>query len=375
MKYFLHFLHFLFLCAAVSLSGLGCGEGADATVASAKEVFVLPQSASIAGRDGGLSGLCFGHSVWAFGDTVLTLEDEQGSTWHHNSFSFTDDLIARDGISGFGEPTDSKGAPRYLIAPTEDEAQFNQAHQGDPCQEMPCGARFAAWPGNPVFDGQNNRAFIPYGLIYAEPGDFNFKGVGQSIAIWNSFDSMPERPVIHPDWEHPTLLFKEGEPSYGLGAVISEGQLYSFDCPLDGFSRPCTLARVALDKALDRSAWQFWNGSTWTSDMHDTEVVFDGAPIMTVSYNAYLQRWTVIYSDNLSNDVCIRTAEALTGPWSDELVLFVADRKQGDGTVYDASPHPEMAEDNGRVLYISHSRPTGTGWFDAELAVWRVELE
>ena len=41
---------------------------------------------------------------------------------------------------------------------------------------------------------------------------------------------------------------------------------------------------------------------------------------------------------------------------------------------YDAVRHPELDADGGRTIFVSHSRPKGTGWFDAELPLWRVEL-
>src|SRR5690242_20205784 len=105
----------------VSVSLAGCSEDAEVTVRSASEAFVLSQSAIITGRDGGQSGLLFGRSVWAFGDTVHASNDAEGTNWHHNSFSFTTDLDASNGIKNFSEPTDAVGAPLYLIAPTADE--------------------------------------------------------------------------------------------------------------------------------------------------------------------------------------------------------------------------------------------------------------
>ena len=59
-------------------------------------------------------------------------------------------------------------------------------------------ARWALWPGAPVFDTAGNRALIPYGLIYAEPGSFNFHGVGSSLAVWDDFTALPTRPVLSP---------------------------------------------------------------------------------------------------------------------------------------------------------------------------------
>lgn len=363
--------------SSVGLVGLvaACSDPAKVAVKSTKEVFVLEQSPTITGRDGGGSGRLFGRSVWAYGDTILSLDDIEGSNWHHNSFSSTEDFNASDGITGFSEPLDAAGAPQYLIAPTADEAAYNAAHRGDPCAEAPCGARWAVWPGSPVFDEKRGRGIIPYGLIHAEPGDFNFYGVGHSFALWSDFNAPPERPIVNEGAEFPTLLFGKDEPSFGNAPIILDDFLYSIACDGDGFDKPCKLARVALDNLFDRSRWEYWGDGEWSNDIANAQDLFEASDILTVDQNPYLGLFTAIYSDPGSNAVVIRTAQELTGPWSDETTLFTADRKTDEGWVYDAAPHAELSENSGRVQYISFSRPKGTGWFEAEFAVVRVEFE
>lgn len=321
----------------------GCSDPAEVTVRAASEVFVLPQNAVITGRDGGQSGVVFGKSVWAYGDTVLVTPDEAGTNWHHNSFSFTSDFNASDGIDEFSEPVDGAQAPLYLVPPTEDEEAFNGAHRGDTCAEKPCGARYGAWPGQPVFDEANNRAIIPYGLIYAEPGEFNFHGVGYGFALWNDFHAPPERPVIAKGTPHPTLLFREEEPNYGISPVIRDGFLYAFSCEGDGFTKPCTVGRVRVEKLQEHSAWEFWDGDTFVSDMDDAEELFDGADIMTLHFNEHVGRWMVIYSEPGTNDAVVRTAPEIWGPYSDTAKLFTGDRKTSEGWIYDMAAHPEFS--------------------------------
>ena len=93
---------------------------------------------------------------------------------------------------------------------------------------------------------------------------------------------------------------------------------------------------------------------------------------MSIPWNPFLGAFTAIYSANLSNDVMLRTAPALGGPWSDALRLFVAEH--GTTTAYDALAHPALDEDGGRVVYVTYSRPTGETWFSARFPVVRVEL-
>lgn len=349
----------------------GCSPGSFG--AQATEVGVLPQSPTIQGRDGGPSGVVWGHSVWTFGDTVLDLSDAEGTNWHHNSFSITDDRQAGDGISGFTERLDGAGAPRYLLAPTAEEAVFNAEHRGDPCKVTPCGARWAVWPGPPIWDAARSRALLFYGLIYGEPGDFNFRGVGQSVAVWSDFAAEPQRPVVSPGAEHPTVLFPTGEPPWGTAALIDGDQLYAFACDSDGngLAPPCYLARVEPARVLERSAWRSWDGAGFSAG--GKQALFTGAPSITVARSRHLGLWAAIYCEPLSNRVVLRTAAELTGPWSDARLLFEASKEPAGA--YDANWHPEYDDsDEGNTLYVTFSRSNHKGWFGSEFALVKVVL-
>jgi len=64
------------LAAACTFLGACRGHGeAELRVVSAREALVVPRHAAIQGRDGGTSGLAFGRSVWAYGDTALEAPD------------------------------------------------------------------------------------------------------------------------------------------------------------------------------------------------------------------------------------------------------------------------------------------------------------
>jgi hypothetical protein len=354
----------LLLCLGVTA---GCSPGSFG--AKAVELGIVPQASTIQGRDGGQSGLVWGRSVWTFGDTVLNQNDAAGSNWHHNSFSITDDLVGRDGLSGFTERTDAAGAPDYLLAPSPDEASFNDAHRGDPCMTTPCGARWAVWPGRPVWDADRSRAILFYGLIYADPGGFH--GLGQSVALWNDLAQAPERPILSTG-VHPTLLFQQNEPAWGTAALIDAGMLHVFACDTDGngFSPPCYLAQVAPEQVTDRSAWRFWSGESWSTSMSDKRELFSGAPTISVAFNDHLKQFAAIYCEPLSNHVVIRTAPALTGPWSEAKLLFDAN-KDPEGA-YDSNWHGEL--DDGADLYVTFSRSNHQGLFGSELALVRVTL-
>jgi hypothetical protein len=360
---------------AFAVAAFGCqGQPPAVNVASAREVGVVGQSPLIVGRDGGWATRLWDREVFVFGDTFVSKPDVYGSSFHSNSFSFTDDSAASDGISGLADRVDAVGSPLPLLAPTADEAAFIAAHGGDDCAVKPCGARWATWPASVVWDAAGGRALVSYGLVYAEPGAWNFHGVGQSLAVWSDFSQQAIRPEPGNCPGHPTLLFCEGEPNWGAALVIDAGRVFAFACDEPGLSPGCLLASVPSARVLDRSAWRAWDTHTWTASLSAARPLFDGAPILRVHFNQHARSWMAVYSRPLTDDVVYRTAPALTGPWSDEARLFVADRRATDGSwTYDALVQPDYSEEDGRVVYVTFSRPTGM--FSSELALVRVTFE
>ena len=112
-------------------------------VESAVEIGTLGQSSLIVGRDGGWGAHVSAGEVFVFGDSFVSKADADGSSFHSNSYSFTTDRDAADGIGGLVEPVDALGSPLPLVPPTDDEAIYNDAHRGTD------GARWAMWAGRP----------------------------------------------------------------------------------------------------------------------------------------------------------------------------------------------------------------------------------
>jgi hypothetical protein len=321
---------------------------------------VIPTNPDILGRDGAYSALFQGNSVWIYGDTFIAKPDAQDRTLLSDSWSFTVDLNAQTGLSGFQERLDSTGAPTMILPETAAEQAFNQAHNVNNCQAQPCGARWALWPGAIVVNAADNSALIFYSVVSALPGAFNFQGIGTSVATWQNLQSQPQRPALNPPIvaDHPDLMFMENEPGFGSAAFVSNGTLYVYGCGVatHGFDKGCRLGRVAPSSAQSRSGWTFYAGSgTWSSRLSDAVSVFNGNNILSVSWNNYLQRYVAVYSQVFSQNVMVRTSAKPEGPWSGETVAFVA-MAPSDGNVFDAHAHSEYDLNQGQTIFVSYSR-------------------
>ena len=143
-------------CLVLGLFGCGFGTSPSAgppptlSIATVQDLGVIPTNPDILGRDGGYSALFQGNSVWLYGDTFIAKPNAKDQTLLSDSWSFTTDLNAQAGITGFQEVLDSSGAPTMILPETPAEQAFNQAHNINNCQAQPCGARWALWPSSIV---------------------------------------------------------------------------------------------------------------------------------------------------------------------------------------------------------------------------------
>lgn len=374
----------LFLVTAAVLLLLavqGCNANPGPTpalhVVRATDLGTIPTNPDILGRDGGFSALFQGNSVWIFGDTFLAHPNANGRGLISDSWSYTTDLNAQHGITGFQERLDSSGAPEMVLPETPAEFAFNQKHNGNPCQVQPCGARWALWPATIVTDTTNNRALIFYNVVSALPGAFNFQGIGNSVAVWTNFNHQPQRPVFNPPivQGHPDLMFNQNQPSFGSAAFIRNGTLYVYGCgiPSNSGDKVCRLAKVNPSNVQNLSAWTYYAGNgNWSPQISDAVSVFGNANILSISWNDYLQQYVAVYSQIFSQNVCMRTAPNPEGPWSREITAFVA-MQTASGNVYDAHAHAEYDTNGGQTIFVTYSRSTGA--FTSEVRLVSVELQ
>ncbi len=346
-------------------------------IVEVKDLGPIPTNPDILGRDGAYSALFQGNSVWLYGDTFLAKPNAENFTLISDSWSYTTDLNAQDGLGGFREHTDSAGAPEMILPETAAEQAFNQAHNANHCAAQPCGARWALWPMSITVDPAANRALIFYQVVSALPGAFNFQGIGESVATWQSLSAAPVRPVFHPPMvaDHPDLIFGENDPAFGSASLMVGGALYVYGCGISDNSsdRGCRLAKVDPAQAQNRAAWEFYAGNgTWSSNLADAAPVFSGANILSVAWNGFLKKYVAVYSPSFSQNVIIRSAPAPEGPWSDAIVAFQALRPVS-GNVYDAHAHPEYDLNSGQTFFVSYSRATGE--FSSEVRLVSVEVK
>jgi hypothetical protein len=340
------------------LALLWCGcqsHGLISRALSLREVGIIPNPPGSGGRDVGCSISFAGHSVWIFGDTFFADAAADGYHWRASTWSFTDDDDASDGLDGWTHGLGSDGKPLALLPHTTAEQAFDDAHNGDPCPAgSDCGARQTAWPASAAVDPGSGSAWVFYQKENTDSNGFSSNGF--SLATWATPDAPATRPALRPELPDPTVMFPAGEPELDAAAVVDNGFVYAYSCPGGGLSSPCTVARAPLDGALTHGAWTFFDGAAWSADPANAQAVMDGAPIMSVHFSPYLNRFVAFHMGPLDGHMRLRSADHPEGPWSGD-TDFGEGASPPSGFDYGLVAHPELARDGGRVEYLSYFQP------------------
>ncbi len=332
-------------------------------VMSVRDLGVISQNSAILKRDAGISFWYQGKSVWLFGDTLLVSPNAENLTFVSNTWSFTHDSDAADGIDGLSEQVDAVGAPTVFFRLNERERAFNSRDHGDSCELEPCTAHWHIWPGAAVVDEDKGWAYIFYRKVHVERGLFKFIHIGHSLAVWKNYQETPERPVFNYVDSYPTLFFsEEGEYGFGSAAVVLDNYAYIYGCELESerITKPCRLARVPLADILEKSAWSYYGGDgNWSTNSLDAVELFAGNDMMSVFFNPDLHRFVAVYSEPLAASAMMRTSPRPEGPWSAPTRLFTVDAPENVyGWVYDFLAHPKFSQEDGSKIYITYTRKT-----------------
>jgi hypothetical protein len=327
-------------------------------IQSLTDIGTVSQSPLIQGRSGAYSALFNGKSYWLFDDTNLTEANASGDSSIDNSMAWTGDLDASKGITLSGNYVDSTGVPAEFIPYLPWEEQYNFVHSTKSCTASPCGAEFALWPGPVVPDPARSRTLIFYNEIWRIAGQSKYTPIGTGIAIWQN--GKITRPVVNPGTRYPTLLWAGSQTGYADGWVTSEDTLYTYGCVAGFLVQDCGVASVALENATVPADWSYYTASgTWSANPTDASTIFQGGVSNSVFYDDYLGVYVAIYSGVLSNDVLYRVSYTPWGPWSNQTLVFTGLLGYLRNADFSALAHPEFAQANGQVEYVTYVRDTG----------------
>ncbi len=164
------------------------------------------------------------------------------------------------------------------------------------------------------------------------------------------------------------LFWKEGDTSFEIAGATAykhtDGYVYVFlnESANGVFQDAVRLSRVSVGSIENKAAYQYWNGSSWVSNIADSTRIMTfagGFNGVSIAYNSALGKWTAIYTTNNFSAVSMRTADSITGPWStaDEVLVDCDSVFGADKTLkcYFGRQHQQFEKNSGKTIYVTYA--------------------
>lgn len=190
----------------------------------------------------------------------------------------------------------------------------------------------------------------------------NFKVIGSGLAFGYRTDWNFKRIMLN----DKTLFWDEHQPQFAASVLNNfekDGFIYCYGVLKNPAGvQQCYVARVNPGQIEDRSSYEYLaaENNLWDNNIKYAYVVFEGMPNeLSVSFNRYLNSYLAVHSLDLTGKIVARTAPNPWGPWSDYTELYQVDVKRTIDLpypvlIYAGKEHPELSEDDGRILYITY---------------------
>jgi hypothetical protein len=157
-----------------------------------------------------------------------------------------------------------------------------------------------------------------------------------------------------------TLFWKGDVPTFGVWVTQADGYAYVWGSLMTGMY----LARTRPEKIADLASYEYLVEAPtlknpqasvrWGREFEPAAALFDSVPNeMSASYNPHLKKYVGFHSFLRENKIVLRTADAITGPWSEPQLVYQPEKIGDADLIYAAKEHPELARENGRVLYVT----------------------
>ncbi|MDO4911422.1 MAG: DUF4185 domain-containing protein [Corynebacterium sp.] len=290
---------------------------------------------NVAGTDLGFSFLdASGRTMLVFGDTMDCVSTGDG--WRSNVILRTDDEDYSDGLSIDDALTNSG----YSTSGTAIEAISSRKDANG------VGERTAI-PTSAITI--NGTMYIDYMSVrsWDDPGEWttNFAGTVKSTdgVVWTPvYESARMQSDTNTNtntelgrYFSPWATNKKAANSklqmsdFVLDHNDESTYVYRFSTP-SGRSGAAILARALQSQFPKESAWEYYVNGSWVSGdtgLNNATSVFD-APVseLSIQWNDYLQKYVAVYqvSSGTAQGIVMRTADSLTGPWSEQRMLVDA---------------------------------------------------
>jgi hypothetical protein len=320
---------------------------------------------NMVGQDGAYSIPLNGDTLWFFGDTLIGVRTPGESLWYPggkpvgpkdmSGMGGIEKMINNTGlVTGIHSGRNGLNKYNYILDENGNIKPLIRLLPGEDPDEVRVWCLHGAALGEKIY-----LFFVKVEMI--EEGIFpvNFNVIGSGIAVGNKKDWEFSRIF----YNGSDLLWKEHEPKFASAVLKDTGNnmLYLYGVVRQDGVQNCYLAKVPPESIEDISQYMYYMGrDEWSKELKHAVPVFNGMPNeLSVSYNKYLKQFLAVHSHDLSGNIAGRTSPSPWGPWSDPVVLHSVKVKREKELpypvlIYAGKEHPSLAEEDGRVLYITY---------------------
>lgn len=216
-----------------------------------------------------------------------------GSSWRSNVLAFSDDKNLNDGITFSGMATDDRGDAREIVKSTK---------TGSDVTSIPTAAIRA-----------NGADYVHYfNMRDWQTWTTNYSGMYKSVDNGQSWEKVEE------------VTFASQSPFGQGGYFKKEGYVYMIGTETGRDSKGY-LARFPEQDMERRDNYEYWNGASRAWDKGNenaaTAIIDDKVGELSFIYNETHSLWIIAYFNGDRYNITMRTAEEITGPWSEPYEL------------------------------------------------------
>jgi hypothetical protein len=292
--------------------------------------------------------------------TPATIAYPDGALWVFPSVTSSDGSVVPGAAAWFASADavcagaavwlrNSDGSLAALLALSPAESNAN-ASRGD-------GRGLMLLPRTGVSEAGASSLF--YEHVLAGPGSFDFEGLGTGVCSLDRVAGTCTRAV---DAFGSTVLWL-GEEFPARSAFAESGTTHVLACRAPAaLMQSCTLARVATSSAGTPSAYSYFNAfSGWQPSRASATQVLDDLANVSLSFNPYQGRFTVVLLDPFAGKVSLRMASAPEQAFVAPVPLF-STAPPAPGTFVDGgAEQTAFRGENGRVIHIVYTADSGGG--------------
>jgi len=263
-----------------------------------------------------------------------------GGSWRSNVLAFSADNDLEDGLTLSGMATDDGGNAREIIYSAKDVSG-----NGD-------------WTSIPTAAIRANGAdYVHYFNIRTWTGWVtNYSGLYKSTDNGQTWARCDE------------VEFTSNSPFGQAGYFKKDGYVYMMGTQT-GRDSPARLARFReadIESLPDYEYWDAAAGQWLRGDEGRASVIIDDkVGELSFIYNETLGKWLVAYFNGDRYELTLRTAEAITGPWSDPYTMASGSEY---AQLYGSYIHPVSVKGNNIYFLMSMWLPYNVFLMRAELA-------